>query len=234
MNFRTPRTKTLAGLAGLVLVAAPIAACGSESENDSESQNQDQSSTSQSSSSTESVEAQAMVDPLTGVNTAIRLDPTFTDTLMQLGLTPAPVNDAELQDGSLIFPITGGHVSLFEPGTVPNYVVGQIQHINSGFSLSAQGGPTVQLGNFNVDPGVSKVYGDVIVDGEIAVQSAYLFRLNGSTLQPIQMQGGNVILQGSEVYISDVAADLLNETFGVDAVTDEVLVGTATITVATG
>jgi hypothetical protein len=41
-------------------------------------------------------------------------------------------------------------------------VVGQIQHDNSGLSLSA-GGTTVQLTNFNVDPGVSRVYGTVKV-----------------------------------------------------------------------
>ena len=137
-----------------------------------------------------------------------------------------------LQDGSLIFPITGGNVSVFEPGSVPNYVVGQIQHEGSGLSLTA-GGTTVELTNFNVDPGVSRVYGDVAVNGETAVTSAFLFNLNGSTLKPLEAKGDTAILQGTQVEISDVAAPLLNDTFKTDAVKPGLLVGIATITVNT-
>ena len=137
-----------------------------------------------------------------------------------------------LEDGSLIFPITGGNVSVFEPGSVPNYVVGQIQHENSGLSLTA-GGTTVELTNFNVDPGVSRVYGDVAVNGETVVTSAFLFNLNGSTLKPLKTEGDTAILQGTQVEISDVAAPLLNDTFKTDAVKPGLLVGIATITVNT-
>ena len=123
-------------------------------------------------------------------------------------------------------------MSVFEPGSVPNYVVGQLQHEGSGFTLTA-GDTEVTIGNLNVDPGVSRVYGDVLVNGEPVVSSAYIFRLNGSTLKPLATEGNTAILEGTKVYVSDVAAGLLNETFGTEAVTDELLVGVAKITVNT-
>ena len=41
------------------------------------------------------------------------------------------------------------------------------------------------------------------------------------------------VVEGTQVLVSPVAADLLNETFGTDAVTPELLVGIAKITVNT-
>ena len=139
---------------------------------------------------------------------------------------------AKLTDGSLVFPISGGNVSVFEPGSVPNYVVGQIQHEGSGFTLTA-GDTEVTIGNLNVDPGVSVVYGDVLVNGELAVSSVPIFDLNGSTLKPLEAKGDTAILQGTQVKISEPAAGLLNDTFNTDAVKAGLLVGVATITVDT-
>lgn len=219
---RTRSYKTLAGFAGLALVAVPLAACGEE---DSAA-----SSGSSGSSQTQKVEAQAEIKALTGDNTAVKLDAGFVEALTQLKLTPGVAGDAKLEGGdTLVFPITGGNVSLFEPGTVPNYVVGQVQHEGSGLTLSA-GGTTVEIGNFNVDPGVSVVYGDVSANGEPVVSSVPIFDLNGSTLQPITQKGGATVLQGSEVLMSAPAADLLNQTFKTDAIKAGLLVGVATIT----
>lgn len=169
---------------------------------------------------------------LSGKTTAIKLDKGFVDALGSLGLTPGTFGEGRLVKGSLVFPITGGNVALYTPGEVSPYVVGQLQHEGSGLTLAA-GGTTVRLSNFNVDPSISRVYGDVAVNGQTAVTSAYLFRLDGSTLQPVQTQGRFAILEGTEVYVSDVAAGLLNDTFGTDAVTGELLVGIAKITVNT-
>ncbi|MGA8257763.1 MAG: hypothetical protein WB767_14415 [Nocardioides sp.] len=216
MNIRSTRVKTAAGLAGLALLAFPLAACGSEDDD-----------------APAKVSAVASLDELAnGKTTQVTLDPGFLEALDTLGLTPGTIEGAKLDGAKLSFPITGGNVTLFEPGTVPNYVVGQLQHENSGLSLEA-GDIRVELRNFNVDPGVSRIYGDVVVNGEVAATSAYLFRLNGSTLKPVQMEGTDVILEGTKVFISDVAAGLLNQTFGTDAVTDQLLVGVAKITVAT-
>ena len=76
----------------------------------------------------------------------------------------------------LIFPITGGSVRVFKKGEVVPYVIGEIQRNRSGLLLSA-GGTEVDLTNFNVDPGVQRVYGDVTVNGKVAATDAYLFTL---------------------------------------------------------
>ena len=213
----------LAAFALAALVATPLAACGSS---DSEG------SSSSSSSSAPAPKPVAAIDNLTGESTAIALDKGFTDALTSLKLTPGVVGDAKLEDGSLIFPITGGNVTVFKPGAVSPYVIGQIQHEGSGLSLTA-GDTKVELTNFNVDPGVSRVYGDVTVNGKVAATSAFLFQLDGRTLEPLKTEGSNAILTGTKVEISEVAAPLLNDTFKTDAVKPGLLVGIAKITVNT-
>ena len=80
---------------------------------------------------------------------------------------------------------------------------------------------------------MSRVYGDVSLNGKPVVSSAYLFTLNGTTLKPLATEGSNAVLEGTKVFISPVAADLLNKVFGTDAVTGDLLVGVAKITVNT-
>ncbi|KQW49140.1 hypothetical protein ASC77_10615 [Nocardioides sp. Root1257] len=215
----------LAALALAALIATPLAACSSS--------DSDSSSASSSSSSSKSApKPVAAIDALQGKTTAIKLDQGFVDALTTLKLTPGTVGDAKLQDGSLIFPITGGNVTVFKPGEVSPYVIGQIQHEGSGLSLTA-GGTKVELTNLNVDPGVSRVYGDVTVNGKTAVTNAFLFQLDGRTLQPLKTEGSDAILTGTKVEISEDAAPLLNDTFKTDAVKPGLLVGIATITVDT-
>ena len=221
MRTTTKSKRMLAGVATAALLAFPLAACGNDSEGSGDS------------SSSAAPKPVAVIEALSGDNTAVKLDVGFTDALTALKLTPGVVGPAQLtEDGSLVFPITGGNVSVFEPGSVPNYVVGQIHHEESGFSLTA-GDTTVRIINLNVDPGVSRIYADVEVNGERVANSAYVFQLNGSTLKPLQTEGSTAILEGTQVKISDVAAGLLNETFATDAVTAGLLVGIAKITVNT-
>lgn len=223
--IRTPRQR-IAGVAALALMAVPLAACSQEEPAGS-------GSTEQSQSQSAPPKPVAEIEALTGGSTAIALDQGFVDALTQLKLTPGTVGEATLQGGTLEFPITGGNVTVFEPGTVSPYVIGQLQHVSSGLSLSA-GGTTVALENLNVDPGVSRVYGDVLVNGEVAAESAYLFQLDGRTLKPLEAGSGTATLQGATVMISPDAAPLLNQTFKTDAVKPGLLVGTAEISVATG
>ena len=218
MHFRNPRTKTAAGVAGLMMLAFPLSACGDDG--DSEGGSQDR------------VQAVATVDGLTGDMTEIIVDPDFFPTLDSLGVTPGILGDATLEGDTLGFPITGGGVQILPKGSVPNYVTGQIFHENSGLTLTA-GDTVVELRNFNVDPTFSKVYGDVVANGDVAATSAYLFRLDGSTLEDLRTEGENAILEGTQIFISETAAGLLNDVFGTDAVTDQVKVGIARITVDT-
>jgi len=220
--FSSKGRKTIAAIALVATTGLSAAACGSS----------DETSSSAPAASAPAPKPVAAIDSLTGNDTQIALDQGFVDALTTLKLTPGTVGSAKLAEGSLIFPITGGNVSVFKPGSVPNYVVGQVQHEGSGLSLTA-GGTKVELTNLNVDPGVSRVYGDVTVNGKTAVTSAYLFTLNGSTLKPLATGSGTATLEGTQVQISPVAAPLLNETFKTDAVKPGLLVGIAKITVNT-
>ncbi len=222
MSSISSRKKKFAGLAIVAIAALPLAACGSSG-----------SDSASSDSKTSVAKPVARLNDLsTGGTTAIKLDQGFVDALTSLKLTPGVVDGAKLEDGSLIFPITGGNVTYFKPGTAKPYVIGQIQHEASGLSLTA-GDTKVELTNFNVDPGISRVYGDVTVNGKVAATSAFLFQLRGATLKPLQAEGNTAILEGTKVFISPVAAGLLNKTFNTDAVTKDLLVGVAKITVNT-
>ncbi len=219
----SPTKRGLAAFATIALLAVPLAACGTD-DNANAASGGDKTSS--------APKPVAAIDALSGKDTAIALDKGFTDALTSLELTPGVVGTAKLVDGSLVFPITGGNVTVFKPGTVSPYVIGQVQHEGSGLSLTA-GDTEVELTNLNVDPGVSRVYGDVSVNGEVAVTNAFLFQLDGRTLEPLATEGSTAILQGTKVMISDDAAGLLNDTFKTDAVTGGLLVGIATITVNT-
>ncbi|GAA1048379.1 hypothetical protein GCM10009569_04980 [Arthrobacter russicus] len=163
----------------------------------------------------------------------MKLDASFGAALTTLGLTPGVIGTAALTDGSLIFPITGGKVDYYDPAaSYRPYVQGLISHAGSGFSLTA-GETKVDLTNFTIDPGTSKLYGDVAVNGAVAAKQAYIFNLDGSTLKPLQKDGDTAILEGTRVLISDVAAGLLNKTFNTDAVKTDMLVGVAKIIVNT-
>src|SRR5215207_9503019 len=221
MNLRTPAV--LATTAALSLGAA---ACGS---NESSS-----GSSSGSSSQSQAPKPVAQIDQLTGKSTAVTLDAGFVDALTQLKLTPSPTGDASISEsGVASFPITGGDVKYFKPGSVSPYVQGEIDHDGSGLQLKG-GGKTVRLTDFVVDPGASVLTGKVTVDGEVAAESAPLFFLDGRTLDPLEAKDdGTAVLEGTTVKFKDESAQLLNDTFGVDALKGGLEVGVAKITVNT-
>ncbi len=220
--FSTRTRKAIAAAALVTTASLSVAACGSS----------DDTSNASSSTKASAPKPVASIDSLTGNNTQVTLDQGFVDALTQLKLTPGTVGTAKLENGALIFPITGGNVTVFKPGQVSPYVIGQIQHEGSGLSLAA-GGTKVELTNLNVDPGVSRVYGDVSLNGKPVVSSAYLFKLDGRTLKPLSTGSGTATLEGTKVEISPVAAPLLDKVFKTDAVKPGLLVGIAKITVST-
>jgi hypothetical protein len=209
---------------GLLIVAAlalavGVAACGDGSSDDTTS-----------GASTEPV---AAIDPLTGVDTSVALDPGFMDALKQLKVAPGVVGDASLEGTDVSFPITGGDVTYYDPASsVRPFVQGVIEHENSGLSLTA-GGTKVELTDFVIDPGTSELMGTVSVDGKVAAEDAVLFDLDGSTLEPLKTNpDGSATLTGTTVLLSDDAAQLLNDTFGIEDLKGGLKVGISTITVA--
>jgi hypothetical protein len=172
----------------------------------------------------------AAVPALKGGNTAVALDANFMAALKSLGLTPGVVGTATLDGTSIHFPITGGDVVYWSPdGKYRPYVQGIILHEGSGLSLTA-GKTKVELTNFTVNPGNSRLYGDVSLNGKLVVAQAKLFYLHGGGLKPLQLDGNNAILTGTTVHVSADAAALLDKVFKTTAVKSELLVGVATIT----
>jgi hypothetical protein len=218
-NLRTP-----AAVAAAIAIASGAAACGGSSDASS--------SGSGNSSASKPV---AKIDSLSGKSTSVALDGGFVKALQSLKLTPAPVGSASISKAGIAsFPITGGNVTYYKPGTVSPYVQGKIDHSGSGLSLSG-GGKTVKLTNFVVDPGTSQLTGKVSVDGKVAAKSTPLFFLDGRTLQPLKSKSnGTAVLQGTTVDLKGGAADLLNQTFGVKALKGGLKIGVAKITVDTG
>jgi len=173
----------------------------------------------------------AKIDQLSGRSTAVALDPSFVKALGTLKLTPAPIGKGEIsKQGVASFPITGGNVTYYTPGSVSPYVQGEIDHDGSGLSLTG-GGKTVELTDFVIDPGKSVLTGKVTVDGQVAAESAPLFFLDGRTLKPLETQGGTAVLEGTTVKLKAEAADLLNQTFGTNALQGGLVIGVAKITV---
>ena len=175
----------------------------------------------------------ASIPALDGVDTQVTLDAGFVEALTTLGLTPGVLGGATLTDGVLAFPITGGNVDYYDPAEdYRPYVQGEIDHEGSGISLTA-GDTVVELTDFVIDPGTSRLTGTVTANGELVGEDVFIFNLDGSTLNPLTEDAdGNAVLEGTTVLISEDAAPLLNETFGTDAVTDELVVGIAKITAA--
>jgi len=173
----------------------------------------------------------ASIPALDGVDTQVALDQGFVDALGSLGLTPGVLGGATLTEGVLAFPITGGNVDYYDPEEdYRPYVQGSVEHDGSGISLTA-GETVVELTDFRIDPGTSQLFGTVTANGEEVGQDIFIFTLDGTTLNPLETDAdGNAVLEGTTVLISPDAAGLLNETFGTDAVTDELVVGIAKIT----
>ena len=234
MNIsRKTITKSAFGIVASGALIFSLAACSSG----------DAGSTSSSSAAPSSSSSAASTEPLAslpdlskGVDTQVAVDASFVEALTSLGLTPGVVGTAAFDSttGTFSFPITGGNVDYYDPSSdVRPYVQGEIDHDGSGLSLTAADGTVVELSDFRIDPGESKLYGTVTANGAVAAEDAYLFNLYGGTLKPLQMEGTNAVLEGTTVHISPDAAALLNQTFNTDAVQDEMLVGVAKITVAT-
>ncbi len=226
--------RTITTIAAIAALTLGVAACGGD---DDEEETGAAAPPPPAESEAPPPEPVAQIDTLTGRNTRVTLDSGFVEALESLELTPAPVGDGSVnEEGVVEVPITGGNVTYYEPGTVNPYVQGLIEHDGSGLSLESADGTLVELTDFEVDPGASVLTGTVSVDGEEAVPSAPLFFLDGSTLNPLETGAGGAVavLEGTTVELKAEAADLLNETFGVDALEEGMLIGEAKITVDTG
>ena len=174
----------------------------------------------------------AEVKDIPAGTTYVKLDPGFVKALGQLGLTPAPIGGANLSGGSIRFPITAGVLRYYKPGTKDPYVQGQLEHENSGLSLTA-GKKRVALSDFLIDPGKSELKGTVTVNGKVAKEKVPLFFLDGRTLKKLRTAKRSAVLEGTTVELKSGAAKLLNTTFKTKALKGGLKIGVAKIVVQT-
>lgn len=239
---------TVVAIAASGLLAVTLTSCAQEGSTDNTSSTPAGGTNSSAPAATPSAAPTpaASVADASGT-TQVVLDKGFLDAITSLKLTPSTFGDAKLgaikDDSSagatggtaFTFPITGGSVDYYNPADkaqLPDgYVQGKLDHSGSGINLKG-GDTTVSLRNFVVIPNSnSRVTGDVYVNGKKAAEGVTIFRLDGSTLKPLSMDAkGNPVLYGTTVYVSKDAAALLNQTFGTKAVTGDLKVGTAWIT----
>lgn len=213
------RSISAAAIGGVLLTG--LAACGDDKE---------ATPTAQSENAPEATPVATLTN-LTGKMTQVEVDPGFLAGLNSLKLTPGVVGTATLKDGVLSFPITGGNATYYTPGSRNPYVESSIKHDGSGISLT-DGKTKVELTNFVVDAGTSMLMGDVSANGKSVVKGAPLMFLDGRTLEPLKVDEakGTGVLYGTTVSLTKAAADLLNQTYKTDALTEYFKVGIARIT----
>ncbi len=155
--------------------------------------------------------------------TTVYLSASFLNALSSLHVTPGTVSPTQLYSNPLRvpFPITSGVIDLDNAST-------QILH-SGGLTLSA-GGKTVTLSSFIIDntAGPLTISGLVEVDNTL-VGRVVLFDLTApkNLNLPLVPTNGQLNLKFFTVKLSSAGASALNGVFGITALSDSVLVGTA-------
>ena len=106
-----------------------------------------------------------------GGNTSVALDSGFTDALTSLGLTPGGRVRRSSQTRGVV-PITPGRSRTGPGRDIRPYVQGLLNHNGSG--LTPRRWNDRHAGELRREPGSSELYGDVLVNGEVAASNAYL------------------------------------------------------------
>ena len=229
MLSRNKKSTVLALAAGLAIT---LSACATDTVEESDTRVPPTSGAPAPSAPSAEPSPAAAIDSLTGKQTAVTLDPSFLKGLEMLKLKPGVVAPATLTGAKIAFPITSGNVTYFDPASgVDPFVQGLINHKTSGLSLTG-GGKVVEITDFVVDPAESVATAKITVDDKVFAESAEVFLLDGSTVNPLMVNAGagTAVLEGTTVKLTKTAADALNMVFSSTALTEGFLVGIAEIT----
>ncbi|MEL6222521.1 MAG: hypothetical protein AAFQ57_08335 [Cyanobacteria bacterium J06626_14] len=154
--------------------------------------------------------------------TSVSLSTDLTNALSSLGVQASGFGNTTIQDGVANFLVTGGSADLENTA---------VEIIHSGGLTFRAGTTEVSLTDFiisNLD-GQTTLTGLVLVNGEL-VTRAPLFDLEiGSVGTSRRRRRPNLDIDDVEVSLSDAAADVLNQAFGVTAFEGGFNIGTATV-----
>lgn len=145
--------------------------------------------------------------------TTLEVDPATLGALTSLGVAPGAVAPGQLEGTTYSFPITNSLRSALRSGVVRH---------RGGISLTA-GSTTVELTDFDIRLLEGKLYGKVNGAGPVA-----LLDLDYADAQ-IKLRGGKVSIGPVSTTLTQGAADALNQAFGVSALSDDTVIGNATI-----
>jgi hypothetical protein len=219
--------KTLAVACASAAVVLGVTACGGS----------DDTSTTPAKRSAAAVD---QLDQLSGKDTAIAFNRDFLTSLTTFKIKTAPIGGGVSSgtvpiDNVVSFPISGGTLRYYTPGTVRNPVQGAIHHNGSGLSLT-KGKTVVDLTNFVINPRTSVMSGTLTVNGKVKSLSTPLFSIDSSKLHPLQIDTATQTgtFPATPVTLKGSAAKTFNKTFKTTGFSRDWLVGKATITVNTG
>lgn len=205
---------SIVALAGALALAG--AACGSNS-------SKSDTPSASGSSTAQTKDMVTAIPSLSGVGTSVAIDPGTAAALKSLGVALAPAGNATFDAGTstITFPITSGYAEIHsDPSYKPGYILGSIEHADSGFTLTA-GSTKVALTDFVVDPGNSMLYGTVGGSPKVP-----LLTLDGTNVKVGSDSAGNVTLDGTVAKLTDTAANALNKAFNVTALKAGLPLGT--------
>ena len=189
---------------------------------------------------TRTIETESLTT-VAGGDTKIEFDSEFYRILNDNNIEINIAGDAMLgdNDDSLNLPITGGEIT---DDSVSEWMgMAELQHRGSGLSFTHDG-VTVELDDLTINTGTGDIYGRPKVMGSdmpIFDSKPVLFTL----AETADLSAGlttastdeNMLLDEAGIILSDDAAQLLNEAFGLHTTLDgDTYVGTATVTVSTG
>ena len=146
-------------------------------------------------------------------STKLEVDPGTLSALGSLGVAPGAVAPASLNAATYSFPISNPLRSALRTGV--------IRH-SGGISLTA-GSTTVELTDFNIKLLKGQLYGRVNGSDRVA-----LLDLDYSDVG-IGFRRGRLVVGPVGTTLTAGAATALNDAFGVDALTDDTVLGDATI-----
>ncbi|MDQ6784260.1 MAG: hypothetical protein M3063_12655 [Actinomycetota bacterium] len=227
MSTRTHRRLAATALIGGLALAA--SACGSSSKTSTPTTASGGAS-SPSSAGTTSDKVTALPN-LMGMGTTVTLNPQTAAALTSLKVTVTPFGQAmaakTASGGTAVtFPITGGYAEIHsDTSHQPGYILGSIQHYNSGLTFTG-GGKTLTVSDFVVDPANSMLY--ATVGGKPKIP---LLTLDGTAVKA-GMSGSDVTLDGTVAKLTQTAASALDSTFGTTAVTAGLPLGTVHLDLA--
>jgi len=170
----------------------------------------------------------AEIQALGGRATNVDLDASTAQVLKDNGVSVAPVAPATVStSGSTTtasFPISQGYVSVYPQDQSP-FVRGTFSHVG-GLTFSA-GGKSVTATDFIVNPGTSEL------TATVGGRPVPLLDLDGTNVK-ITQDGSTTRLEGTVAKLSSVAAQALNQTFGVSLFRQGIPLGVVRIAAVAG